>query len=57
MRDGTELVIDAPDMFPSNLALVETFLEPTVNGTLICPSEHLGKMIGLCEVGAVCLFL
>ena len=50
MRDGTTVVVDAPDMFPANLSHVETFYEPTVNGTLICPSEHLGKMISLCEV-------
>ena len=52
MRDGTTVVVDAPDMFPSNLSQVEVFYEPTVNGTLICPSEHLGKMISLCEVCA-----
>jgi translation elongation factor EF-4 len=50
MRTGEELIIDAPDMYPSNLTLVECFYEPTVVGTLICPAEYLGKMIGLCEV-------
>lgn len=50
MLDGSEITIDAPDAFPTNLALVQSFYEPTVIGTLICPSEHLGKMIALCEV-------
>ncbi|XP_062513752.1 translation factor GUF1 homolog, mitochondrial-like [Corticium candelabrum] len=46
-RDGNEVTILTPAQFPEKQHVIE-YLEPIVEGTLIFPQEHIGKMLNLC---------
>eukprot|EP01134_Creolimax_fragrantissima_P000317 CFRG0317T1 len=48
MTDGTEMVVESPEQFPSDQKL-SSIKEPMVMGSLIFPSEYIGKMLSLCE--------
>nr|KAJ3419170.1 hypothetical protein HK105_007314 [Polyrhizophydium stewartii] len=49
--DGSETSIRNPAEFPDpdDFAKIKALLEPMVIGTLVFPSEYLGKMMELCE--------
>ena len=38
--------------FPVEVNMVEKFLEPVVQGTLVTPNEYLGKLLTLCQVSS-----
>lgn len=48
-KNGREEVISNPNLFPTNHQGISELLEPTVDATIITPSEYLGDVIKLCE--------
>ncbi|KAJ8328664.1 Translation factor guf1 mitochondrial [Batrachochytrium dendrobatidis] len=49
-KDGTETRVQNPADFPTNdqMAKVDALLEPMIIGTLVFPSEYVGKLVELC---------
>jgi translation elongation factor EF-4 len=45
-RLGEELVVRNPASWPSNND-IEIAFEPIVKGTIICPSDQMGEIMGL----------
>jgi translation elongation factor EF-4 len=46
----SEEVIKNPSSFPDDTSMVDCFLEPMANVTLIFPSEYVGTLIELCNL-------
>lgn len=45
-RLGPEVVVRNPASWP-NTSDIETTFEPIVKGTIICPTERMGEIMGL----------
>ena len=45
-RLGEEVLVRNPASWP-NVSDIETTFEPIVKGTIICPSEQMGEIMGL----------
>jgi GTP-binding protein LepA len=48
LTDGTELVVHSPSDMPDR-ALIAAIREPYIRATILCPREHVGAVMELCQ--------
>jgi GTP-binding protein LepA len=48
LTDGTELVVHSPSDMPDR-ALIASIREPYIRATILCPREHVGAVMELCQ--------
>jgi GTP-binding protein LepA len=48
LTDGSELVVHSPSDMPDR-ALIESIREPYIRATILCPREHVGAVMELCQ--------
>jgi len=48
LTDGTELVVHSPSEMPDR-STIEAIREPYIRATILCPKEHVGAVMELCQ--------
>ena len=48
LTDGTELVVHSPSEMPDR-GTIEAIREPYIRATILCPKEHVGAVMELCQ--------
>ena len=48
LTDGTELTVHSPSEMPDR-ATIEAIREPYIRATILCPKEHVGAVMELCQ--------